>query len=129
MSRPQLGDAAAGVSGGVPTAISTGAPIGVPEDTSGEPRHKPRWEDVTASVGLTKRSALRLVELLQLPEKIQDRIEELRLTEKHGRALLLLKAKSTNSKYFSRRSSARNCRATRRCDAPMSCAEPGTTWN
>jgi ParB-like chromosome segregation protein Spo0J len=93
---PELGDAAAGVPGsvpgGVPTAISAGAPVGVPGDTDGEPRHKPRWEDVAASVGLTKRSALRLVELLQLPEKIQDRIEELRLTEKHGRALLLLKA-------------------------------------
>jgi ParB family chromosome partitioning protein len=66
---------------------------GVPGDTlSSQAQGKASWDEVAASVGLTKRSALRLVELLQLPEPIQNRIEELGLSEKHGRALLQLKA-------------------------------------
>lgn len=48
------------------------------------------WEQVAARAKLEPESAMRLVRLLQLPDVIQLRMEELGLNEKHGRALLRL---------------------------------------
>lgn len=43
-----------------------------------------------SEVGIRRSQIERLLSLLKLPEAIQERIEELQLNEKHGRALLML---------------------------------------
>jgi ParB/RepB/Spo0J family partition protein len=54
------------------------------------------WTDVGAQFGFkNERSARRMVQLLELPEPVQLRMEELNLSEKHGRALLLLQGTPT----------------------------------
>lgn len=54
------------------------------------------WTQVGREDGLkNERSTLRYVQMLDLPGEIQQRMEELDLSEKHGRALLLLNDKPT----------------------------------
>lgn len=48
------------------------------------------WDDVAAKANVSKRRILHLVELLELPTKVQKRIDDGTLNEKHGRALLTL---------------------------------------
>ena len=45
------------------------------------------WDEVAAKVGLTRRSVMRIVGLMSLPEPVQALIGAGKLTEKHGRAL------------------------------------------
>ena len=63
---------------------------GTHEDGTIAAERRATWEEVAASVNLKRRSAARLVALLKLDEAIQERMEVLALTEKHGRALLML---------------------------------------
>jgi ParB/RepB/Spo0J family partition protein len=50
------------------------------------------WDDVSHSLGIGKRSVLRLVALLDLPSEIQELIRRKAFNEKHGRALRKLNA-------------------------------------
>ena len=50
------------------------------------------WEEVGAVVGITRQHVYNLLRVTQLPEPIQDDVRAGELSEKHGRALLLLRS-------------------------------------
>jgi ParB family chromosome partitioning protein len=50
------------------------------------------WEDVGRIVGITRQHVHNLLRVTQLPEHVQDAVRAGDLTEKHARALLLLRA-------------------------------------
>lgn len=53
-------------------------------------------------VRLSKASVHRLLALLELPNGVQERVEKLRLNEKHGRALVLLQGRDEQGALLSR---------------------------
>ncbi len=56
----------------------------------GSPKKEASWDEVAKKVHLSKRHILNLVGLKALPDKVQEKIKQEGLTEKHGRALKTL---------------------------------------